>query len=335
MSKTTVKNPSAKQRFCFGWLRLICSGLILADLAACASPTFPTVAGPEEIFPKPEQAVSAYVDAIRNSNQSELLKILGPDASDLISSGDPVADKKWRSKFITAYETAHRLESDGDNKEILIIGTEEWPMPIPLIHVEEGWQFDTASGKDEILNRRIGHNELNAIGICRAYVEAQREYAAQHHLADGTPQYAQKFISSKGKHDGLYWPVRAGKPESPLGPLVAYARAQGYVNAGTHKKQHMPYHGYFYKILKQQGPNAAGGAKNYIINGHMTNGFALVAFPARYGDSGVMTFIINQNGIVYEKNLGPDTTTIAAHLTQYDPDKSWSIFQEDSHLSGK
>jgi hypothetical protein len=309
-------------------------GAIALALSACVSPLGQCLSssplatrGPEQVFSTPEQAADALAAANRRGDKDALLKILGPEGSRIINSGDPVADKRHRERFVFAYDNAHELERDDDAKATLIVGQEEWPLPIPLVHVGDkekgsaGWQFDTKAGVQEILNRRIGRNELNVIDVCRAYVEAQREYALGHHDFSGRVKYAQRFISTKGRHDGLYWPVQAGQKESPLGPLVANAQAEGYAAGEKHKRQ--PYHGYYYRILRGQGAHAAGGAKDYMENLHMLNGFALIAFPAKYGDSGIMTFIVNQDGFIFEKNLGPETEKIANRITKYDPDKSW------------
>lgn len=320
------------QRKFTGQCRMAALGAVMLMISACAttSPSSSLAArGPEQVFETPQQAADALADANRTDNTSTLLKILGPNASKIISSGDPITDKEHRARFIAAYESAHTFESSGDNREVLVVGEEQWPLPIPLVRVaENGWQFDTEAGEQEILNRRIGHNELNVIRICRSYVEAQREYAAQHHAPHELLEYAQHIVSTKGKHDGLYWPVKAGEDESPFGPLIAHAQAKGYT-AGKIDNKQQPYHGYYYKILKQQGSHAAGGAKHYIVHGHMTGGFALIAFPARYNDSGIMTFIVNQNGIVFEKNLGPQTEKYVTRITRYDPDESWQISKEN------
>jgi len=257
------------------------------------------------------------------------LQILGPNADKLISSGDPVEDKKAQHKFLEAYDTDHKLESEGMNKDVLVIGEEEWPMPIPLVQTDAGWQFDTEAGEQEILNRRIGRNELNVIRTARAYVEAQNDYADMMQQTKGKHEYAQNLISSHNQHDGLYWPAGPTDVESPLGPLIAHAAAQGYWIKTTDGKQTAaPYHGYYFKILKRQGSNAAGGAKSYLAHGHMTEGFALLAFPAKYGVSGVMTFIVNQNGFVYEKNLGPETVKEARRINGFDPDSTWRTAQD-------
>jgi hypothetical protein len=319
MDKMRAKNLDAGK-----WIGRAGLGLAAAmALAACASNAPPvTKNGGEQIFATPDEAINAFVAANRTDNKPALLRILGPQGAKLVSSGDPVADRTGRNKFLTAYDAAHELESDGDNKDVLVVGPEEWPMPIPLVRSGGGWHFDTAAGEEEVLDRRIGRNELVVIEICRTYVEAQREYAEQHPRADGKAEYAQKFVSDTGKHDGLYWPTKPGEEESPFGPLIADARAEGYVNAGKHVAP-TPYHGYYFKILKRQGPDAADGTRDYIVHGHMTGGFAMLAFPATYGDSGVMSFIVDQNGIVYEKNLGSDTAKIAAHIVTYNPDKGW------------
>ncbi len=274
----------------------------------------------QDNFPSPEKAVEALVFATRNDHTTELTKILGPGSDKLVYSGDDVADNTARDNFTAAYDKAHKLEDGGNGRVVLLVGDEEWPMPIPLVHGNNGWRFDTKSGQGEILNRRIGRDELNVIEVCRAYVEAQRDFSAN----TSTHEFAQSFQSTDGKHDGLYWSVKDGEAQSPLGPLIASATAEGYSETATLDKR-VPYHGYYYKILKQQGEHAAGGAKDFMANGQMSGGFALIAFPATYGDSGVMSFIVNQNGIVYEKNLGPQTADIASKIALYDPDDSWKI----------
>lgn len=275
-------------------------------------------AAPQEVFASPEQAGSALIDANKNGKEDELLKILGPEAADLIHSGDPVADQKAQKKFIDAYDAGHMWESVAGGKEILLVGADKWPLPIPLVNENGKWRFDTKAGRQEILDRRIGHNELDVINVCRAYVEAQADYFS---VYPGQHEYAQKLTSTPGQHDGLYWPMAKGETESPLGALMAGAEAESY----SASEKHVPYHGYYYKILKAQTAAAHGGAKDYIVKGQMTGGFALLAYPAKYGDSGIKTFIINQAGIVHEKDLGPDTAAVAAKITTYDPDKSWRI----------
>ena len=274
----------------------------------------------QETFASPQQAVDAFVTADRAGNTGELLKILGSDGAKLIQSGDPVADKTARNWFAAAYNMAHRFENDGANKIVLSVGMEDWPLPIPLIKDGSRWYFDTKQGEQEILNRRVGRNELNVIDLCRTYVDAQRNYASATSGGRKQVEYAQKIVSTTGKHDGLYWPATKASDESPIGPLIASAQAEGYVVAPNKPR---PYHGYYFRILTRQGKSAPGGPKNFIVTGHMVGGFALVAFSATYGDSGVMTFIVSQDGIVYEKNLGPKSEAIARGMTEYDPDQTW------------
>jgi len=307
--------------------RRFIAAVSLVGVLAMISPAFAATAM-QETFKTPDEAVAALISANRKDDVPELLKILGPDAEKLILSGDSVADKEGREKFLAAYDVSHGLASEGDNKDVLIIGTEEWPLPIPLVREGNKWRFDTKAGEDEILYRRIGRNELNGIEVCRAYVEAQQEYAAGHEH-----QYAQKFLSASGMHDGLYWPVAENEKESPLGPLIAGAEAEGY-NAQSIQEKREPYHGYYYRILTKQGPDARGGARNYIADGRMTGGFALLAYPATYNDSGIMTFIVNEHGIVYEKNFGPNTAQIAPLISEFDPDETWKVVLSDNVASG-
>ncbi len=276
----------------------------------------------QKLFVSPEKAVEALVDAARGGRTVELLKVLGPAGKKLVFSGDPVADREGRTKFVEGYDKTHRFDRKDDGKMILVIGDDGWPFPIPIVQQGAAWRFDTRAAAQEILDRRIGRNELSSIEVCRAYVDAQREYATVDRNGDGILEYAQKFVSRPGREDGLYWPAKPGAEQSPLGPLVAQARAEGYGGKSARGKR-QPYHGYYYKILKTQGKNAPGGAYSYLANGRMIGGFALVAFPARYGASGIMTFIVNQDGIVYEKNLGPNTARIARRMTIYNPDASW------------
>ena len=222
--------------------------------------------------------------------------------------------------FVASATAMTRIEKDGDDKASLILGREDWPFPIPLVHGASGWTFDAAAGEEEILARRIGRNELGAIDVCHAFVRAQRDYASEDHDGSGVLKYAQRIASSSGKRDGLYWPPVEGEPLSPFGPLIAAAVAEGYKKSSD---KPTPYHGYLYRVLKEQGPHAPGGAYGYVINGNMIGGFALVAYPVDYGNSGVMTFIVNQQGGVYQKDLGEDTDEIAGKMTRYDPDSSW------------
>jgi Protein of unknown function (DUF2950) len=302
------------------WLVMLVLGVaISAMVTATAATAVPT----QSHFSTPQQAVDALVAATRSDQTAELARILGPAGALLIRSGDPVADRDARQHFVTAYDEQHRIELRGSDEAELIVGPESWPMPIPLVHTSSGWQFDTAAGRQEILDRRIGRDELAVIQVCRAYVQAQREYATLAARPGAGAEYAQHFMSRGGAHNGLYWPTRPGEPQSPLGPLVAQARAAGYAPGGAHGKPH-PYYGYYFRILTAQGPHAPGGARSYLVNGRMTEGFALLAYPAKYGDSGIMTFIVSQDGIVFQKNLGPQTAKTAARIVRYDPDSSWS-----------
>lgn len=289
-------------------------------LALCAS----AVAAPVEpqSFPSPELAANALADAAHNNDAAALLTIFGSAGQPLVNSGDKVEDAGMRARFAERYATAHKILVDSANKAILVVGTEEWPFPIPLVRKHGTWHFDAAAGAEEILNRRVGRNELDAMQVCRDYVRAQRDFAADRQDEHKPLEYAQKFISSPGQHDGLYWPADPGEKQSPIGPEMAHARAQGY-SSNPAEEGRAPYHGYYYRILTRQGPAAPGGARDYLVDGHMTHGFALIAFPATWGDSGVMTFIISQNGIVYQKNLGPETAKIASAITAFNPDLSW------------
>jgi len=304
-----------------GMVLFIVAGVAWFGIAPAA-----LAAAPRQItFASPEAATEALVAATRGGKTTDLEKILGPSGRQLIFSGDPVADREGREKFAADYAQRHAIEPDSETKAILVIGAEEWPFPIPLVKQGAVWRFDTEAGADEILNRRIGRNELNAIQVCGAIVDAEREYASKDRTGAGFPEYAQKLMSSPGKRDGLYWPASAGE-ESPIGPLVVAARAEGYA-AKTAPAKPAPYHGYFYRILKQQGQAAPGGAHGYVVKGHMIGGFALVAFPAKYGDSGVMSFVVNQDGVIYEKNLGPDTGAIGRGMTVFDPDAGWKPYR--------
>jgi hypothetical protein len=276
---------------------------------------------PQQTFATPDAAVEALVAANRADAPKEIVKILGPEGRKLVYSGDRIADRAGRARFLANYDAAHKIVTEGD-KATLVVGTDEWPMPIPLVKEGAAWRFDPKAGEEEILNRRIGRNELNTIQVCRAIVDAQREYASKDRRGDGLLEYAAKFGSSPGQHDGLYWKVEPGEEESPLGALVASAHAEGYGGKSRTGKQR-PYHGYFYRILTRQGKDARGGAYDYMVNGHLFGGFALVAFPARYGDSGVMTFIVNQDGIVYQKDLGFDTDALARRMNEFDPGLGW------------
>lgn len=280
----------------------------------------------QQHYATPEDATEALVAAVRADDLRRIRAVLGPGSDDLISSGDPVADRRARERFVGAFDRHSRIELEGDVKATLTVGENDWPLPFPLLKRADGWRFDAKSGAEEILNRRIGRNELAAIQVCLAYVDAQREYALTQGNRDGLHEYARKLVSMPGKKDGLYWPTKQGQPLSPLGPLVAKAKEEGY--GESENTAHEPYHGYRYKILTGQGRDATGGAYDYVAHGKMIGGFALVAYPARWGVSGVMTFVVNHEGVVYEKNLGEATAAIARGMTRYDPDSHWSKAQQ-------
>jgi hypothetical protein len=278
----------------------------------------------QKSFPSAEEAVKAAIAAARQGDEKEFVMIFGPGSQDLMSSGDAVADKERRAEFLEAFDQKNRLVSEGD-KTILVIGKDDWPFPIPLVKQGNGWVFDTAKGKEEILNRRIGQNELDAIKVTLAYMDAQREYAMKDRDGDGILEYARRFRSEPGKKNGLYWEAKTGEEQSPLGSLFVQAQKAGYTPQGTIAAQTAaPYHGYFYKILEAQGKNAPGGAYSYLVKDNMLGGFALVAYPAQYGNSGVMTFIINHDGKVFQKDLGTKTASLAQNMKEYNPDKTWT-----------
>lgn len=278
-----------------------------------------TPASAQKTFSSPEEAVKAIVTAAKSNNDKELLAIFGAQAKEILFSGDPVADKQRRAEFIAAYEQANRLATQGENR-ILIVGKQDWPFPIPIVKKGQSWIFDTEKGKQEILNRRIGANELFTIQTMLAIVDAEREYAMKDRDRDALLEYAQKFVSDPGKKNGLYWQTKAGEPESPLGPIMTRVRSEGYnVSAGS-----VPYHGYYYRILTAQGKDAPGGAYSYFVKGKMIGGFAAVAYPAEYSNSGIMTFIVNYDGKVFQKNLGPNTAAMVKSMKEYNPDKTWT-----------
>jgi DUF2950 family protein len=274
----------------------------------------------QEQFNTPDAAVEALVSAARSGDAKAIVAVLGPGGQAIVSSGDPVADSNTREKFVAAYEIKHAIEPEGDGTQTLIIGDEDWPFPIPLVNKAGEWQFDTGAGLDEILRRRVGRNELSAIQVARAYVQAQNEYAELDPAGLGRGVYAQRIVSHPGKKDGLYWPTTEGQPPSPLGELAAQASAEGY-KAG---KKPIPYHGYYYRILTRQGSGAPGGAYDYLVKGKMRGGFALLAFPAEYGNSGIMTFMVNHDGTVFEKDFGLKTAKLARKIESFAPDQTWS-----------
>ena len=288
-------------------------GLLTAAVLALAM----AAAHAQQSFKTAEEAADALVSAAKTGDRKAVLTVLGQKGADIVSSGDPVADASARNRVIEAYNAKHQMAMEGTDKAVLIIGHEDWPFPIPLVRKDGTWRFDTAAGREEILYRRIGRNELSAIQACLAYVDAQQEYAERGIAGNGV--YAQRIVSGPGKNDGLYWPAQPSEDDSPLGELAASAASEGY-RVG---QQRAPYHGYYYKVLTRQGPNAAGGALDYIVRGRMIGGFALVAYPAEYRNSGVMTFLVNHRGDVYEKDLGPNTAHIVAGITAFNPDNTW------------
>lgn len=282
-------------------------------------------AGAQQSYKSADEAVDALVKAARSDNSKGLIAVLGRNGREIIESGDSVADKNIRDAFLVAYNTRHQLVSDDPKKSILLIGEQDWPFPIPIIRKDGGWEFNTDAGREEVLYRRIGRNELNTIQVCLAYVDAQNDYAAMNPSGGKEESYAQRIISSPGKKDGLYWPASANEKASPLGEAAAEASAEGYrLGDGP-----APYHGYYYKVLTRQGPSAPGGELNYVVNGKMIGGFALVAYPAEYGNSGVMTFLVNHSGVVFQRDLGPSTAQIASQLTTFNPDHTWKRLTAD------
>jgi hypothetical protein len=273
-------------------------------------------------FETAEQAVQALIAAARAGDQKALVTVLGPEGRALVTSGDAVADRNALTRFVAEYDAAHRLQAGG-GKVVLYVGKDDFPFAIPLVPDGPRWRWDTAAGREEILSRRIGRNELSVIQVCLAYVDAQREYYTRDRNGDGLLEYAQRVNSSPGKRDGLYWPTKPGEPPSPLGALVARARGDGYVPGARSAEERPPYYGYLYRALLRQGPDAPDGAYEYVMGGRKIGGFAMVAFPASYGASGVMTFIVNHDGFVYEKDLGPNTTRLATEMKAFNPDSSW------------
>jgi len=292
----------------------------LAVLAILLTGWFPThsmaLQPGQKTFSSPEDASDALVTAVQSNDESAMLAILGPGGKQIVSSGDDTEDAHSRADFVQKYREMHRLVREPDGTTTLYIGAKNWPTPIPLVNKGNSWYFDTEAGKKEILYRRIGRNEISTIRVCQELVTAEREYySAQHN------EYAQKILSDDGQHNGLYWKAAAGEPQSPIGPLVASAVAEGY--AKRQDGAPTPYRGYYYRILTRQWKNGPGGAKSYIVNGKMTEGFAFVAYPAEYGSSGVMTFIVDAAGVVYQKDLGSKTAALAKAMKAYKPDSTW------------
>jgi hypothetical protein len=276
----------------------------------------------QQTFQTPEAAGSALVAAAQADDTKALSSILGPAADEILSSGDPIADNNAREDFIRRYREMHRFAYDDEGRVILYIGAENWPTPIPLVKKDDSWVFDTASAKDEMLYRRIGRNEIFTINVLNDLVTAQHEYAGLKN------QFAGKILSDPGQQNGLYWKTDAGQPDSPIGPLVASATVEGYKRGNNGAP--IPFHGYYYRVLTKQGKNAPGGAKHYVVDGEMTKGFAFVAYPADYRSSGVMTFMVNQDGIIVQKDLGPKTAQLASEIAEFNPNKTWDQVLEES-----
>jgi hypothetical protein len=294
--------------------------------AACSGPSLradaPGQAGPQRQFSSPDEAQKALVAAAKAGDRAAVDAIFGPEVKELLS-GDAKQDAIEFAAFSKSMGKYVHLVKKADDRYVLDMGDQNWPMPIPLVRRDGAWIFDTAAGKEEVLSRRIGKDEITAIGVCRSYVVAQREYAGEERDESGVLKYAAKLRSTPGAKDGLYWRTSADEEQSPFGPLVAEARAEGYGHK-TAEGDPQPFHGYLFRVLTAQGAAAAGGAYNYVINGNMVAGFALVAYPAHWGESGVMTFIVNQSGKVFECNLGPESAEIADAITEFNPDADWT-----------
>jgi hypothetical protein len=301
------------------WLigAVFAAGLTVSAQAAPPNP-------PQLVFGSADDAVAALVKAEQAGDVKTLRSIFGPGSEKLVSSGDRVADAAARQRFLDSYAVAHSLMPQDDGSIVLSIGPNAWPLPIPLVKADNGWHFDTATGAQQIIDRRIGRNELLTIRTLLASVEAEKDYFDRVQRGTGTGVYADRFFSRPGEEDGLYWEAEEGEPPSPLAPLIEQARDEGYPGAASPAGKQEPYHGYFFKILKAQGPNAPGGAKSYLSDGKMTGGFAFLAWPAAYESGGVVTFAVNQDGIVFQKDLGPETAKIAAGITRFDPDVTWA-----------
>jgi len=306
-----------KERSALYVLRFLAATVVVMGLTFAGMSV--EAAAKQKGFATPEEAVEAVITAMRNNNDKELIAVFGPSAKDLIFSGDPVADKQRRELLLSKYDEKNSLVQEKGNM-VVVIGKDDWPFPIPLVKKGESWFFDTNKGREEILNRRIGDNELSTIQTMLAIVDAQREYALKNISKEDIPEYAQKFMSDPGKKNGLYWETKEGEEPSPIGPAIAQAKKEGYKKSGDKPS---PLHGYYFRMLKKQGKNATEGAIDYIVKGKMTGGFAVVASPAKYGNSGIMTFIVNHDGVVYQKDLGRNTAKTAMKIESFDPDKTW------------
>ena len=317
------------------WVR--CSGvsriaaaalLVLASFGAAAAdakaPSTTPAAKPAQAkrmaFATPEAGVAALVQALRSDDVKALARVLGPGHQRIVDSGDAAADREARRKFVAAYDAGHAIRLDGNAKAVLSVGADDWPMPIPLVKHGAGWSFDAAAGEEELIARRIGRNELDAIQVCQAFVDMEREYAELDRDGDGLLEYTDRLVSTPGQRDGLYWPTQPGEPPSPAGPRLAEASPQQLAERSAAK----PYHGYYYRVLSAQGPHAPGGAREYRVGGQLIGGVALLAWPASYLASGVKTFACSLDGLLVERDFGPDTAAVVAKIRAYDPGPGWS-----------
>jgi Protein of unknown function (DUF2950) len=300
-------------------LALLGMFVLVGGCSKTAKPSYQT-------FASPDDAASGLLTAAKSGDPNAVIAVFGPDAKDIIFSGDPVQDKEIAGVLVHAYDVMHRWRKMPDGSQTLLVGADNFPFPIPLKKNAAGlWYFDVAAGRDEILMRRIGRNELAVIDVCNALADAEAQYFSMHHDDGSTGQFAAKFISDSGKQNGLYWESPEGQPKSPLGPMAVYATNEGY---NVKPDAHVPFHGYYFRMLTRQGANTPSGAKDYVVNGKMTGGFAFVAYPAEYRNSGVMTFIINQDGMLLQKDLGTATAQTAAAMTEFNPDPSWTPVQQ-------
>ena len=306
-----------------------CSLMIVVGALIAATSVLASTPAPQRDFASAEEAANALVAALRDQNEADLRAILGPEADRLVDSGDRYADRELHQRFVDLFDQKHTIAQKSAGQAELDVGPDDWPLPIPLVESNGRWTFNTKAGAQTIVDRRIGRNELAAIRTLLACVDAEHDYFARSKQTSGTGMYATRLASSPGKQDGLYWPVAEGENESPLGPLVDAAQDAGYPGQMAGGKPG-PYEGYLFRILTRQGENGDGGAKSYIQSGRMTGGFALVAWPARYESTGIMTFIVGPDGDVYQKDLGPATEHIAAAMTIFDPDLSWARVEESN-----
>jgi Protein of unknown function (DUF2950) len=305
---------------------ILCGLIPLAIVMLIAGCSKPAAKPSYQTFASPDDAGNALLTAAQSGDPNKVIAVFGPDSKDIVMTGDPVQDKNTADQVIAAYNAMHRWRKMPDGSQTLLLGAENFPFPIPLKKNPAGqWYFDVAAGREEILMRRIGRNELSVMDVCMALVDAEAQYFSMRHDDGSTGQFAAKFISDTGKQNGLYWESPEGQPKSPLGPMAVFATNEGY---NVKPDAHVPFHGYYFRMLTRQGANAPGGAKDYVVDGKMTGGFAFVAYPAEYRNSGVMTFIINQDGVLLQKDLGTDTAQTAAAMTEFNPDQSWTQAQQ-------